>query len=403
MREVLFLAHRIPFPPNRGDKIRSFNIVKRLAGMARVHVAAFADDAADAAHEAGLRAELGDKRASCFIPVRRRSKPASFLAGLASGRPASMAAFASRAMHAHVRAILARRSVASIFAFSGQMGQYVPDKLGGKRFVMDFVDVDSAKFASYADDAAFPLNHLYRREAALLAREEAGIAARAHRSLFVTEAEAELFRARAPGCTSRVSALENGVDLVYFDPAAAIPSLSQANTGPLFVFSGQMDYAPNVQAVTHFACDVLPRVRAGAPAAAFAIVGRDPAPEVRKLAGMPGVEVVGAVPDMRPWLAAADVVVAPLRIARGVQNKVLEAMAMGRPVVASGPAFEGIDAAAGRDLLVADGPQATAGAALSLIGDAELAAKVGRAARARMQARYAWDRQLAALPELLFG
>ena len=383
MKEVLFLAHRIPFPPDRGDKIRSFNIVKRLAGAARVHVAAFADDAADAAHEAGLRAELGD--------------------GLASGRSASMAAFANRAMHAHVGAVLARRSVASIFAFSGQMGQYVPAKLGNRRFVMDFVDVDSAKFASYADDSAFPLNRLYRREAALLAREEAGIAARAHRSLFVTEAEAALFRAQTPDSASKVGTLENGVDLAYFDPSAAIVPLDRVKTGPLLVFSGQMDYAPNVQAVTHFARDVLPRIRAEAPAAAFAIVGRNPAPAVRALAELPGVEVVGAVPDMRPWLSAADVVVAPLRTARGVQNKVLEAMAMGRPVVASGPAFEGIDAVAGRDLLVADGAEATAGAALSLISDAELAAKVGSAARARMQARYAWDRQLSALPELLFG
>ena len=197
--------------------------------------------------------------------------------------------------------------------------------------------------------------------------------------------------------------LENGVDLDFFDPAAPVAALSRPLGGPLLVFTGQMDYAPNVQAVIQFARDVLPRVRANVPDATFAIVGRNPAPAVAALAGSPGVEIVGAVPDMRPWLAAADVVVASLRIARGVQNKVLEAMAMGRPVVASEAAFEGIDAVPGLDLLVADGAGAEAAAILSLLGDRGLAAKIGRAARARMCLRYAWDRQLAPLENLMFG
>ncbi|HZF44280.1 MAG TPA: TIGR03087 family PEP-CTERM/XrtA system glycosyltransferase [Sphingomonadaceae bacterium] len=401
MREVLFLAHRIPFPPDRGDKIRSFHLLQNLCRVARVHVATFADDAADAAHEAGLRAALGKGLASVSTIVRTRSKGASVLASFASGRSASMEAFASATMRAAVGEVLRRDSIASIFAFSGQMSQYVPDLLGQIRFAMDFVDVDSAKFESYAGQGHAPLRWLYRREATRLAAEEAGIAARAHVSLFVTEAEAELFRGRSSLSGANVRALENGVDLAFFDPAGVEPE--PAAGAPLLVFSGQMDYAPNVQAVTHFAQAILPRIRESRPGARFAIVGRNPAPAVQALGALPGVAVVGGVPDMRPWLAAAHVVVAPLQVARGVQNKVLEAMAMARPVVASPQAFEGIDAEPGRDLLVANGAEATAEAVLRVAADSGVAARIGAAARARMCERYSWDRQMAPLEELVFG
>lgn len=401
--EILFLAHRIPFPPDRGDKIRSFNIIRRLAELASVHVAAFADDAGDAAHEAGLCQALGQGLAGIRIERRKRSKLTSLAASLATCRSASTAAFSSTGMRRHIGAVLSSGRVSSIFAFSGQMGQYVPENRGKTRFVMDFVDVDSAKFESYSSGAPAPLASLYRREARKLAREEQRIAANADVSLFVTEAEATLFRARSGLDVARVRALGNGVDLAFFDPAASFAPLDRLPGTPLLVFSGQMDYAPNVAAVTQFARETLPRIREGAAGATFAIVGRNPAPAVQALAGEEGVAVIGAVPDMRPWLAAADVVVAPLQIARGVQNKVLEAMAMGRPVVASDGAFEGIDAVPGNDLLVAEGSTATAASVLSLLRDPELAQMVGRAARARMCASYAWDRQLAGLPGLVWG
>lgn len=399
-REILFLAHRIPFPPDRGDKIRSYNIVKRLAQIAPVHIATFADDAADAAHQADLCDAMGSRLASLYVEQRRRSKPFSLVAGTLTGRSASMAAFASRGMHDHVRRLLAARTVSTIFAFSGQMAQYVPENTSNLRFVMDFVDVDSAKIESYADDAAVPLNWLYRREAARLAREECTVARRANVSLFVTQAERDLFRTRSGLADRDIRALENGVALSYFDPEAPIASLARDH--PLIVFSGQMDYAPNVAAVSQFAKDGLPRVRAAVPNARFAIVGRNPTPAVTALARCEGVDVVGAVDDMRPWLRAADVVVAPLQIARGVQNKVLEAMAMGRAVVASPAAFEGIDAQAGRDLVVADGTDA-AEAVVSLLLDPAGAKRLGTAARARMCERYAWERQLADLPSIVTG
>ncbi len=398
--DILFLAHRIPYPPDRGDKIRSFNIVRRLSEIAPVHIATFADDDADAAHAAGLREALGGKLASLYVERRSRSKAVSLVAGTLKGRSASMAAFSSRAMRGYVDDLVCANPISTVFAFSGQMAQYASDNAGKTRFVMDFVDVDSAKMESYARDAAPPLSWLYAREAAQLAREERVVASRADVSLFVTDAEAALFRTRCGAGVGDVRTLENGVDLAFFDLDTSFAPLVRTAAGPVLVFSGQMDYAPNVAAVSHFARETLPLVRRDVSDATFAIVGRNPAPAVRALDALEGVEVVGAVPDMRPWLSAADVVVAPLQIARGIQNKILEAMAMGRPVVASPAAFEGIDAEPGRDLLVTEH---AAAAVLSLLRDPDYACRLGSNARSRMCARYAWDRQLAALSEIVTG
>lgn len=195
-------------------------------------------------------------------------------------------------------------------------------------------------------------------------------------------------------------AVGNGIDTGHFDPALSFDRVGEGD-GPLAVFTGQMDYRPNIDAVRWFASDILPRIREHHAQARFAIVGRAPADEVRALEALPGVIVTGEVPDVRPWLAAADAVVAPLLLARGVQNKLLEAMAMARPVVASAAAATGIDAAPGEHLLVADGAGAMADAVVRLFDDPAAAAAMGRAARAQMIVRYGWDAQLAPLAHLL--
>ncbi len=401
MSEILFLAHRIPFPPDRGDKIRSFNIVKRLSELARVHVAAFADDAADAGHEGEMRKALGSGVASSYIEVRRRSKAVSLAAGLAGGRSASMAAFSSAGMRRHVSTLLDRTDIGGIFAFSGQMGQYVTGKPGKRRFVMDFVDVDSAKFESYAADARAPLRWLYWREAAQLAKEEARIARRSDLSLFVSEAEAALFRARTGLGPERVQALENGVDLAYFNPAATFASLTWADDAPLIVFTGQMDYPPNIAAAVRTARSLMPAVRAEHSEARFHVVGRAPAAEVRALEGIHGTRVWGEVPDVRPFLAAADLVAAPLAIARGVQNKVLEAMAMARPVLLTPGAAAGIEAVDGEHLAVAATNEQLVRRALDLLAEGPRALAMGAAARRFVVARKSWAAALSALPAIM--
>jgi sugar transferase (PEP-CTERM/EpsH1 system associated) len=390
MSEILFLAHRIPFPPDRGDKIRSFNILRHLCQLTRVHLACFADDHADAAHLPALREALGGALGEAHVEVRTTSRAAAGARALLTGKPVSLTLFDSGAMRGFAHRILARPEVATAFVFSGQMAQFVP---AGPRLVMDFVDMDSAKFEAYAAQGG-PLASVHRREARRLFAFERETAARAAVSLFVSDAEADLFRARAALPQADIRALHNGVDLHFYRPGA-VPAVP-APARPLIVFTGQMDYAPNVDAVRWFAQAVLPQI----PRAHFAIVGRNPADAVKRLAGE-RVTVTGAVPDTRAWLAAADVVAAPLRIARGVQNKVLEAMAMGRAVVASPAAHEGIEAEAARDLLVADSAEEQARAIRHLLSDPSRAAALGAAARRRMEEAYSWEARLAPLAALL--
>lgn len=388
MSDILFLAHRIPYPPDRGDKIRSWHLLRHLAKLARVHLACFADDEADAAHLPALREALKGRLGEARVEVRRTSKAIAGARALLERRPVSLTLFDSAALRDFVRRLLATRDISTIFAFSGQMAQFVPPR-APQRFVMDFGDMDSEKFAAYADEGGL-MAPIHRREARTLFAFERAVAARADVSLFVSEAEAAVFRekVRLPGVDIR--ALQNGADLKFYNPAAAVRSVEAPH--PLLVFTGQMDYAPNIDAVRWFAAEVMPRL----PRATFAIVGRNPSDAVRKLAGE-RVLVTGAVEDVRAWLAEADIVVAPLRIARGIQNKVLEAMAMGKPVVASPAAFEGIQAEQGRDLLVADSAEEQAMAIASVLADPVRAAAIGTAARRRMEEGYRWETQLAPL------
>jgi polysaccharide biosynthesis protein PslH len=389
MGDILFLAHRVPYPPDRGDKIRSFHMLRHLAAQRRVHLAAFADDPRDMD-----RPELAACTASRAIVRRSKSQAVAGFQALASGRPLSLTAFDDAAMRRAVEAVLARENIDTIFVFSSQMAQYLP-VAGGQRVIMDFVDMDSAKFAAYAQAAKAPLRWIYAREARLLMAAEAAIAARADASLFVSEAEAGLFR-RTTGA-ERVHAIENGIDTGFFDPSAGF---EQVEARPaLIVFTGQMDYRPNVEAVTWFADDILPRVRAAHPDARFAIVGRNPTDAVRALARREGVIVTGEVNDVRGWLAAAALVVAPLKLARGIQNKVLEAMAMARPVVASAAAAEGVDH--GGTIAVAETEAGMTEAVTLLLRDPQNAVALGRDARARVIARYGWDARLAPLDTLI--
>ncbi|MEL0209268.1 MAG: TIGR03087 family PEP-CTERM/XrtA system glycosyltransferase [Novosphingobium sp.] len=397
MSEVLFLAHRIPFPPDRGDKIRSCHILRHIAGLAPVHVACFADDEGDMGHEPDLAAVAVTH---CLVR-REKSLKIAGLEALASGKPVSLTAFRDSAIAAYVARTLAERPVSAIYVFSGQMAQYVPQDFAG-RVVMDFVDVDSAKFEAYAAQARFPLNRLYVREARLLSQFEGSVARAVTASLLVTPEEAALFRERlSRGPVPRVLALCNGIDTDFYDPEGLPPAPEMAGEGLQLTFTGQMDYPPNIAAVDMFARQVMPRIRATFPQARFNIVGRAPTLAVKALEGLHGTRVTGAVIDVRPWLAGADLVVAPLTIARGVQNKVLEAMAMARPVLATPQAATGIAARDGHDMVVADGAEALAKAALSLLHDKVRAATIGHSARAFVVASCGWQGVLAPLAGLL--
>ena len=393
MAEVMFLAHRIPFPPDRGDRIRSFHILRHIARRRPVHLLGFVDSEEDKR----AAKELLPILASLHVEVRRKSKLRAGIEALVHGDPVSVTAFGSGRISRMVDNLLAERPIDTIFAYSGQMAQFVPDERGGRRFIMDFVDVDSEKFATYGAAERGVMGWVHRREGRLLAQYENHVGRWSDINLFVSEAEAALFRRRAGLAVSHVRALDNGIDTAKFDPAG-FPRVAGAE--PMIVFTGQMDYRPNVEAVDYFARRTFPAIRAKHPATLFAIVGRDPTSAVQELAKLKNVIVTGEVPDVRPWIAAAAAVVAPLEIARGIQNKVLEAMAMARPVVASPAAFEGIDAVPGEHLIVANGYD-MANAVSQLISDPAAGDRLGSAARAHMILRYGWDAQLSALDPMM--
>jgi polysaccharide biosynthesis protein PslH len=394
--EILFLAHRSPYPPDRGDKIRSWHLLRHIAALAPTHVVALHDDPRDLAHLPVLEGVA----ASVELEPRLVSKPRAALNALLRGGSASVAAFASDAVQRRVDRLIATRPIKTIFAYSGQVAQFVPVKRDGIRFVMDFVDMDSAKFVTYASQASGLSAFANAQEAKRLFAFERVVAARADLSLFVSEAEARLFADETGLGDGQISFIENGIDLEAYDPATPRDAV-ESGEGALIVFTGQMDYRPNVDAVDGFARHALPLIRAQHPTARFGIVGRNPTAEVAALNALPGVLVTGEVPDTRDWLAAADVVVAPLLLARGIQNKILEAMAMAKPVVASPAAAEGIDASESDGLIVAQDWAAQADAVLALLANPARAKAAGRAARARMIQRYSWDARLAGLGAML--
>jgi len=393
--EVLFLAHRLPFPPDRGDKIRSHHVLRALAKLAPVHVGCLAETDDDIGHENML---AGVAESWC---MPRRSKPLA-LAGveaLVRGEPVSLSAFRSSKLADWVEQTLRLRNISAIYVFSGQMGQYVPRDWRG-RVVMDLVDVDSAKFEAYGNAGHSPRHWIDRREGRLLKQVEADLVARADTTLLVSEAEAQFLRSRVQAAHD-IRALGNGIDCAAFDPAAVAPEPALATGGPHYVFTGQMDYAPNVEAVSRMSRRIMPEVRRTLPDARFHIVGRAPTREVATLEGVNGTHVVGEVPDTRPWLVGADAVVAPLTIARGVQNKVLEAMAMARPVVVSPGAATGIDAGSDMHLMIADDDAAFVSSLLHLAEKPEIANRLGEEARCFVVDNMSWPAMLADLPGML--
>ncbi len=398
MRELLFLAHRIPYPPNKGDKIRSWNILRRLLERYRVHLGCFVDDEHDWQHVDKLAGLCEETRFAGLRPAAAKLRSAR---GLLDGRPLTLHYYGDSGLAAWVDDLIARRRPERIFVFSSAMAQFVLKARNRARRVIDFVDVDSDKWGQYAARKSWPMSWVYGRESRTLLRFERQAAAEFDASLFVSAAEADLFRRLAPESADKVDYVDNGVDHDFFSPERDYedPYGGDPNT---LVFTGAMDYWANVDAVLWFAEDVLPALRQRLPQVRFCIVGANPAAEVSRLDERPGIRVTGRVPDVRPFLAHAAAVVAPLRVARGIQNKVLEAMAMAKPVIGTPEAVEGIAGGPGRELCEVVGSEPFAAAIAEVLRDGERV-EMGRRARERVVADYGWDASFARLEALLEG
>ena len=379
---LYFLAQRVPYPPDRGDKITTCNEVIHLGRSYEVHVFCTADGREDLANVAGLRPHVASVTAVPVHPLRAKFRA---LHGLATGRALSVAMIDEPALHRAIAAAAATLPPDLVFIYSSNMAQFAAPFAGHPR-IMQFADLDSMKWERYAAAARPPMRWIYAREARLLRALEHDLAHACDHSLVCTDNERADFHARIPGAP--VSTAANGVDLDYFRSEGA------AKTPGRLVFTGVMDYLPNVDAVTWFATDILPRVQASVPGASFVICGSRPSPAVQALAARPGVSVTGRVPDVRPYLDGAEVFVAPLRIARGIQNKVLEAMAMNLPVVASLQAWRGTGFAQDEGILAADDPPAFADHVIALLRDPARRAQLARLGRAAVERDFAWPAKL---------
>ena len=389
--KILYLVHRLPYPPNKGDKVRSYHLLKHLAARHEVHLGTFLDDPDDEQHLPRVRELCAGLHVARLSP---RSAKLLSLRGLLSGEALSLPYYRDAGLQAWVDETAARVGFDAVVVFSGVMAQYTA-RLKGVKTLVDFVDVDSAKWRDYAPEHAWPMSWLYRREFAKLLGFEQRVAQAAACSFFVTDNEVALFRELSPGRDLRLAALGNGVDADFFKPDAMRASPFAANELPL-VFTGAMDYWPNVDAVSWFANAILPTLRERFPALRLHIVGRSPAPAVQALAGE-AVHVTGTVPDVRPYLQHAAAVVAPLRLARGIQNKVLEAMAMARPVVAAASCVRAITSASLPGLLPAETEGDYVARVSALLADRETAQAAGHSARDFVLGAYSWDAHLAGL------
>ncbi len=404
MAKLLYLVHRMPYPPNKGDKVRSYHLLKHLMAQGHeVFVGTFIDDPDDVQHLPALRSMCTDL---CAIRLDLRIAKVSSLLALLTGEPLTLRYYASNALRAWVQRTLASQTIDATLVFSSSMAQYADIRANHHTdihagaassvpLLVDLVDVDSAKWTVYAQRHAWPMSWLYRREGERLLAYERAVVARAQRSFLVTDNEVALFNRLAPECAGRVDALCNGVDAEFFMPQPGLAS-PYAPGEQAVVFTGAMDYWPNIDAVTWFVHDMLPALRQRWPGLRLHIVGRSPAAAVRALAGE-AVAVSGTVPDVRPYLQHAAVVVAPLRLARGVQNKVLEAMAMGRPVVAARSCADAIGACDGADLHAAESADDYVAAITRVLAEPAHAGVVGAAGRQFVLAHYGWAARLAGL------
>ena len=395
MANILYLVHRLPYPPNKGDKVRSYHLLKHLAEKNQVFLGTFVDDPDDWQYIEKVRGFCSDLYIARLEPKFAKMRS---LNALLADDPLTLRYYRDAGLQDWVDRIFRQQKIDAIVVFSSAMAQYVESKTR-LPIIIDFVDVDSAKWTQYAPNHRWPMSWLYRREGTRLLAYEREIAACSTRSFFVTEAEAALFTRLAPECAIRVEALCNGVDADYFAPTDNRASPYAVDEIPI-VFTGAMDYLPNIDAVRWFVADMLPALCERWPQLRFYIVGRSPTAAVLALADQ-NVTVTGTVPDVRPYLQHAAVVVAPLRIARGIQNKILEAMAMARPVVASSECAAAVDAVFGQELITATTPTDFIGEINTLLQAPERCIGIGNAARQKVITRYSWEAHLASIDQYI--
>lgn len=340
--KILFVCHRFPYPPKRGGKIRPFNIIRHLTGQGHeVTVASLARDRQEAVEGEGLADYCQDYAVEVIGDAVAWSR---MLLRLPVKTPSSMGYFYSPALRRRIDELLATRDFDLIFVHCSSVAQYVSHVTTLPK-ILDFGDMDSQKWLAYRGFKPFPLSLGYWLEGSKMEAAERRLAT--HFDMCTCTTQAELDTLDSFAVAKQTAWFPNGVDRDYFAP------VDEPHDPDTICFVGRMDYYPNQQAMFEFCRKIWPRIRAAREATQLVIIGADPSTKVRALAELPGVQVTGSVPDVRPYVRNAVLSVAPLKIARGTQNKILESLAMGVPVVCSDHAAGGVDALPNEHLLVA--------------------------------------------------
>lgn len=389
---LLHLTHRVPYPPDKGDRIRTFNMLKDLSSHCHVHLACLADEPVPKETEDTLD-QLCHQVA--IVPVSKWMRWPRAMFSFARGQTITAGAFSSPTLRKVLRQWTQRQKFDVALASASSLVPYLRMKeLRDVPAVVDLMDVDSQKWFDYSAASQGMKSWLYRREGSQMQRLEKALPTWARGVLLTTQREVSIFEKFAGPGTAFV--VENGVNLEYFQPVPDSEELSCA-------FVGALDYRPNVDGIIWFCEKVWPQIYEKKPDAKLFVVGRRPVASVQELDQRPGVEVVGEVPDVRPWVARAGVIVVPLHIARGVQNKVLEALAMAKPVVASPLCLGGLATEIGTHLLGATEPDEWTISILELWSDPQARQRLGTAGRTYVQEHHCWERTLQPLRDLLFS
>jgi sugar transferase (PEP-CTERM/EpsH1 system associated) len=387
--KILYVCHRFPFPPKRGGKIRPFNTIRHLSRQHEVTVASIARSDGEAREGEGLAQHCAHYE---MARVRAAVQSLRMVARLPTLTPSSMGYFYSVQLARQVRGLLRRQRFDLLFVHCSSVAQYVENVQGIPK-LLDFGDMDSQKWLEYARYKPFPLSAGYWLEGRKLARAEKRLASRFDMCTATTQAEWATLESYGTGVAS--GWFPNGVDGAYFVPS------EERYEPDTIAFVGRMDYYPNQECMLDFCARTLPRLRAARPGFKLLIVGADPSPAIRRLGKLPGVTVSGSVPDVRPFLRRAALMVAPLNIARGTQNKILEAMAMGIPVVASRVAAGGVDASSPEHFLVASTPEEYTAAILHVVQNPAERRRLAVAGRQRMLSHHDWDKSMQRLDGII--
>lgn len=387
---ILYVCHRFPFPPKRGGKIRPFNMIRHLSASGhQVTVCSLARSPDEAAEGRGIAPHCADfEMAQVSDPVQTLR----MVVRLPLRTPSSMGYFYSPTLAQRVRRRLNEQKWDLIFVHCSSVAQYV-EHVSDVPKILDFGDMDSQKWLEYANYKPFPLSLGYRFEGAKMLAAEKRLAGRFDLCTATTRAEWETLDGYGTGVVS--DWFPNGVDADFFCPSG------EPYDADTISFIGRMDYYPNQECMARFCEQIWPLLKMRRPDMKLLIVGADPSPEMRQLGDLPGVTVTGSVPDVRPFIRQSALMVAPLNIARGTQNKILEAMAMGVPVVTSSIAAGGVDAESVKHFLVADTPEEYARLILQIVENPQERERLANAGRQRMLSHHAWPHSMERLDRII--